>query len=112
MTVRTERLRRASLDAIPSISDERARITTAFYKEHLGRHSVPVMRALNFLPSASEDAGGRWRSSASAGPREGADVSELTCHFGRRFAFDARPKTSYAVESSVIETYERDIVPF
>ena len=48
MTARTERLRRASLDAIPSISGERAAITTAFYKEQMGRHSIPVLRAMNF----------------------------------------------------------------
>ena len=41
MTARTDRLRRESLDAVPSISGERAAITTAFYREHLGRHSVP-----------------------------------------------------------------------
>ena len=49
LTARTERLRRDSLDAIPSISSERARITTAFYKQQLGRHSTPVLRALNFF---------------------------------------------------------------
>ena len=48
MTARTERLRRSSLDAIPSISGERAAITTAFYKGQMGRHSIPVLRAMNF----------------------------------------------------------------
>ena len=56
MTARTERLRRDSLDAVPSISSERAAITTAFYREEQGRHSVPGLdrawRALRKAPRA------------------------------------------------------------
>ena len=118
MTVRTERLRRASLDAIPSISDERARITTAFYKEHLGRHSVPVMRALNFLAICDQKT--LWMGDGELivgergpAPKAVPTYPELTCHSADDLRIlDARPKTSYAVEPSVIETYERDIVPF
>lgn len=118
MTVRTERLRRASLDAIPSISDERARITTTFYKEHLGRHSVPVMRALNFLAICDQKT--LWMGDGELivgergpAPKAVPTYPELTCHSADDLRIlDARPKTSYAVEPSVIETYERDIVPF
>lgn len=118
MTVRTERLRRASLDAIPSISDERARITTTFYKEHLGRHSMPVMRALNFLAICDQKT--LWMGDGELivgergpAPKAVPTYPELTCHSADDLRIlDARPKTSYAVEPSVIETYERDIVPF
>ncbi|MBL8144591.1 MAG: glycyl radical protein [Acidobacteria bacterium] len=118
MTVRSERLRRASLDAIPSISDERARITTTFYKEHLGRHSVPVMRALNFLAICDQKT--LWMGDGELivgergpAPKAVPTYPELTCHSADDLRIlDARPKTSYAVEPSVIETYERDIVPF
>ena len=48
MSERTDRLRRASLEAEPSISSERAEILTRFYQAELGKHSVPVMRALAF----------------------------------------------------------------
>ena len=48
MTARTDRLRRASLEAEPTISSERAEILTDVYQEELGKHSVPVMRALAF----------------------------------------------------------------
>ena len=48
MNDRTEYLRRQSLDARPAISCERAALMTDFYREHNGKHSVPVMRALSF----------------------------------------------------------------
>ena len=34
---------------MPSISSERAELLTDFYQEHLGRHSVPVLRAMSFF---------------------------------------------------------------
>ena len=36
MTDRTRRLRQESLEAVPSLSAERALLVTAFYEEHLG----------------------------------------------------------------------------
>ena len=45
MNERTTRLRQTSLDAVPTISAERALLLTAFYRDHLGRHSPPVLRA-------------------------------------------------------------------
>ena len=49
MNPRVQRLRKLSFEAEPSLSIERALIETEFYKEHNGKHSVPVMRALVFL---------------------------------------------------------------
>ena len=49
MNERIERLRRQSLDAEPSISIERARLLTEYYKTgEPERVSVPVARALAF----------------------------------------------------------------
>ena len=48
MSERTEQLKGESLAAVPSITGERAAITTAFYRENLGKYSMPVLRALNF----------------------------------------------------------------
>ena len=48
MTARTARLRRASLDAIPSISHERASLLTDFFQANEGKYSIPVMRARSF----------------------------------------------------------------
>ena len=48
MNARIKRLRQLSFEAVPSISIERALLVTEFYKAHLGKYSIPVMRALVF----------------------------------------------------------------
>ena len=48
MNARVTELRERSLATPPSISAERSVILTRFYREHLGRHSTPVLRALAF----------------------------------------------------------------
>ena len=48
MNARTERLRRESLEAPVTLSEERALLVTAFYRANEGRYSPPVMRALCF----------------------------------------------------------------
>lgn len=49
MTERINKLRRQSLDAIPTMSYERAQLLTEFYKSgEPGKHSVPVVRAMAF----------------------------------------------------------------
>ena len=48
MTERVARLRQQSLDAVPTISSERAELMTEFYQRELGLVSAPVRRALAF----------------------------------------------------------------
>jgi len=118
MNERTERLRRESLDAIPSISAERALIATAFYREHQGRHSLPVLRALNFLAICEQKT--LWLGEGELivgerGPRPKAvpTYPELTCHSAEDLRIlDTRAKTQYKVDVSVIDAYERDVIPF
>jgi trans-4-hydroxy-L-proline dehydratase len=118
MTARTRRLREESLHAVPTISGERAAITTAFYKEHLGRQSTPVLRAMNFYAICDQKAlwmGGGELIVGERGPRPKAvpTYPELTCHSAEDLRIlDSRPKTSYRVDPSVIEEYEREIIPF
>jgi formate C-acetyltransferase len=118
MTARTERLRRESLDGVPSISSERAQIATDFYKENQGRHSVPMMRALNFYTICDRKTlwmGGGELIVGERGPRPKAvpTYPELTCHSVEDLRIlDSRPKTQYKVDPSVIDVYEREIIPF
>ena len=117
-SARTERLRRESLDAIPSISGERAAITTAFYKANMGRHSTPVMRALNFYELCDKKT--LWMGDGELivgergpAPKAVPTFPELTCHSVEDLRIlDSRPRTQYKVDSSVIEEYEREIIPF
>ena len=49
MTERINKIRRQSLDAIPTMSYERAQLLTEFYKSgEPGKHSIPVVRAMAF----------------------------------------------------------------
>ncbi|MDP1891063.1 MAG: glycyl radical protein, partial [Gemmatimonadaceae bacterium] len=113
-----ERLRRESLDAVPSISGERAAIITAFYKAQMGRHSTPVMRALSFF--ALCDKKSLWMGDGELivgergpAPKAVPTFPELTCHSAVDLRIlDSRPRTQYKVDSSVIEEYEREIIPF
>ena len=117
-TPRTERLRCESLAARPSISAERAAITTAFYREHQGRHSTPVLRAMNF--EAICDQKTLWMGDGELivgergpAPKAVPTYPELTCHSAEDLGIlDRRPLTSYAVSLQVIAEYERDIIPF
>ena len=117
-STRTERLRRESLDAVPSISGERAAITTAFYKANMGRYSIPVMRAMNFYALCDQKTlylGDGELIVGERGPRPKAvpTYPELTCHSAEDLRIlDSRPLTSYKVASDVVEEYERDIIPF
>ena len=118
MTARTERLRRDSLDAIPSISGERAAITTAFYKAQMGRHSIPVLRAMNFYAICDRKA--LWMGDGELivgergpAPKAVPTYPELTCHSAEDLRIlDSRPKTQYKVDPAVIAEYEREIIPF
>ncbi|MBI5601518.1 MAG: formate C-acetyltransferase/glycerol dehydratase family glycyl radical enzyme, partial [Gemmatimonadetes bacterium] len=115
---RTDRLRRESLDAIPSISGERAAIITAFYKAQMGRHSVPVMRALSFYELCDKKT--LWMGDGELivgergpAPKAVPTFPELTCHSAEDLRIlDSRPRTQYKVDASVIEEYEREIIPF
>ena len=118
MNERTERLRRKSLDAIPSISGERAEITTAFYKENQGRYSIPVLRAMNFHALCTRKTLWMGEGELIVGergpePKAVPTYPELTCHSAEDLRIlDSRAKTQYKVDPSVIESYEREIIPF
>ena len=118
VTSRTERLRRASLDAVPHISAERAQITTAFYKANAGRFSPPMMRALNFYELCDKKTLYMGSDELIVGERGPAPkvvptYPELTCHSVDDLRIlDSRPKTSYKVDAETIALYEQEIIPF
>jgi formate C-acetyltransferase len=118
MNERTARLRQESLDAIPSLSPERAELLTAFYREHLGKHAVPVLRALAFRHLCQHKTiwiGAGELIVGERGPRPKAvpTYPELTCHTVADLRIlDSRPKTSYRVAEPMVEVYEREIIPF
>jgi len=118
MSERTERLRQESLAAVPSITGERAAIVTAFYREHYGKHSMPVLRGLNFLEIVEHKA--LWLGEGELivgerGPRPKAvpTFPELTCHSVEDLRIlDSRKLTQYRVDPETIELYRREIIPY
>jgi len=118
MNDRTARLRQASLDAVPTISAERALLLTEFYRDHLGRHSTPVLRALAYAHLCEHKTiwiGDEELIVGERGPapKQVPTYPELTCHsLDDLRILDARPLTSYRVPAECLEAYERTVIPF
>ncbi|MCL7959520.1 MAG: formate C-acetyltransferase/glycerol dehydratase family glycyl radical enzyme, partial [marine benthic group bacterium] len=118
MTDRTRRLRQESLDAVPSISAERALLLTAFYEENLGRLSTPVLRARAFLHLCEHKTLHHGDGELIVGergpePKAVPTFPELTCHSVEDLRIlDSRPKTRYSVSETAITEYESTVIPF
>mgnify|MGYP001820015864 CR=1 FL=1 len=118
MNERTRRLRQESLDLLPSISSERAELLTDFYQEHLGRHSVPVLRAMSFRHLCENKTlylGEEELIVGERGPRPKAvpTYPELTCHSLEDLRIlDSRPKTAYQVPERCLEAYQSKVIPY
>ena len=118
MNARTARLRRESLEAAPSISCERAELLTEFYRVNLGKHPVPVLRALAFELLCRHKTVYLGKDELIVGERGPAPkvvptFPELSCHSLRDLeTLDSRPKTRYAVPQECLEVYERTIIPY
>jgi pyruvate-formate lyase len=118
LTERTQRLRRDSLAAQPSISPERAELLTAFYREHEGRHSPPMMRALAFQFLCERKTiylGDDELIVGERGPTPKATPTfpELTCHGLEDLEILAtREKTRYDLMPGCWDTYRDVIIPY
>ena len=118
MSERTDRLRQLSLDTEPSISSERAELLTDFYRAELGKHSVPVHRALAFEYLCRHKSLYLGEDELIVGERGPAPKAvptypELTCHSVEDLRIlDSRSKTSYRVPDTVIEAYESKVIPY
>jgi len=117
MTERTARLRRASLDARPSLSPERAVLLTEFYQANDGKYSVPVMRAMAFLHLCRHQTLHLGEEELIVGERGPAPkvvptFPELTCHSVEDLEIlNSRPKTHYDVDADCVRLYRERIIP-
>jgi formate C-acetyltransferase len=118
MNARIERLRRESQETRPVISIERALLTTEFYRNEAGKHSIPVLRALNFRHLCARKAlhiGEAELIVGERGPRPKAvpTFPELTCHSADDLRIlNSRAMTSYGISEEDIRTYEREVIPY
>jgi trans-4-hydroxy-L-proline dehydratase len=118
MNERMTRLRQESVTAKPSISIERALLVTEFYKEHAGKHSTPVLRALNFKNLCTKKSifiGPDELIVGERGPAAKAvpTFPELTCHSVEDLRIlNSRLMTRYSISEEDIQTYEREVIPY
>ncbi len=118
MTDRIAQLRQESLDAMPSISTERAELMTRFYQESTAMMSAPVRRARAFqylLEHKTIYIGEGELIVGEKGPRPKATPTypELCCHsIDDLDILDSREKISFSVSPASRQVYEETFIPF
>jgi pyruvate formate-lyase/glycerol dehydratase family glycyl radical enzyme len=118
MNKRIQRLRKLSVETEPVLSIERALHETAFYKENYGKHSMPVLRALNFLDHCQKKTlyiGADELIVGERGPQPKAvpTFPELTCHSVEDFhVLNTREQQRYTLSEEDIEAYAREVIPY
>jgi formate C-acetyltransferase len=118
MNKRIQDLRKESFAAVPSISIERAILTTQFYKKNLGKFSVPVLRALNFKNLCQKKKIYIGKNELIVGergpyPKAVSTFPELNCHSVEDFeTLNNREMTSFAISSEDIEIYQKKVIPY
>jgi len=118
MTERVKRLRQQSLDAVPSLSIERALIITGVYKEHEGKVSIPMLRALAFKALCEQKTviiydgeliAGEKGHKAKAAPT----YPELCCHTIEDFEIiNSREKVFFKVDEDTMKIQKEIIIPY
>ncbi len=112
MNERIQKLRKLSFEAEPSLSIERALIQTKFYKKNYGKHSIPVLRALNFLEICKQKTIYLGEDELIVGergpkPKSVPTFPELTCHSVEDFhVLNTREMQRYTISQEDIDTYE------
>jgi pyruvate formate-lyase/glycerol dehydratase family glycyl radical enzyme len=115
---RVARLRKQSIDAIPSISTERAELMTAFYRQDSGLVSAPVRRALAFQYLLEHKAicineGELIVGEKGPAPKAAPTYPELCCHSLEDLdILNSREKISFAISPEARQVYQETIIPF
>jgi pyruvate formate-lyase/glycerol dehydratase family glycyl radical enzyme len=119
MNDRIKRLREQSLRAKPSITPERVKLVTKFYKsEEAQKVSPPVQRALAFKYLLEKKAicineGELIVGERGPAPKATPTYPEITAHSLRDLRIlDTRKKTSFAVDKETRELYKKEIIPY
>ncbi|MBC7256098.1 MAG: formate C-acetyltransferase/glycerol dehydratase family glycyl radical enzyme, partial [Chloroflexi bacterium] len=118
LTDRVQRLRQESFEAQPSLSGERAKLITDFYRAEEGKHSSPVMRALAFYHLCAHKTIYIGEDELIVGergpfPKATPTYPELTCHSLEDLqTLHSRPKTRYTVSDETFRIYEQEIIPY
>jgi pyruvate formate-lyase/glycerol dehydratase family glycyl radical enzyme len=118
LTPRVAKLRQESLDAKASLSPQRARLLTEFYRRHQILESTPVFRARAFAYLLAHEDLYLGEGELIAGekghtPKAAPTYPELCCHSLDDLALlDGREKIPFAVSPEVRELYADELIPF
>ncbi len=122
MTERVRKLRQQSLDAVETVSSERAELVTDFYQEmgpeRLTRASIPMQRAMVFShllehKSISIGKGELIVGEKGPAPKSAPTFPELCCHSLEDLdILNSRPKTSFKVSARTRRAYGKKVIPF
>ena len=118
MNTRIETLRKASFEARPCISIERAMLETEFYRANSGKVSRPVLRALFFKHLCRKKTiyiGDHELIVGERGPFPKAvpTFPELTCHTAEDLqTLNDRPMTGYRISEADIAKYREHVLPY
>jgi len=118
MSARVARLRQQSLEAVPTISTERAELLTEFYKRDLGPVSAPVRRALAFQylmehKTICINEGELIVGEKGPAPKAAPTYPELCCHsLDDLDILNSREKIPFAVSPQARRVYEENIILF
>jgi len=115
---RVEKLREQSVNTVPRLSIERARLVTEAYKLHAGKVSVPVLRALTFKHLMENkticiNEGELIVGERGTGPQEAPTYPELCCHTVEDFeVIDQRDKIFFRVDEATKRIQREEIIPY
>ena len=119
MNQRIKKLRKQSLSIKPSITPERARLITEFYKsDTANRVSAPVQRALAFKHILENKAicinpGELIVGERGPAPKATPTYPEITAHSLQDLKIlDTRKKTSFSVDEDTKKFYKEELIPF
>ena len=118
MTERVKRLRRESLEAVPTLSPERARLMTEFYRANSGPMPEPIRRARSFAyllehKTICINAGELIVGEKGPAPKAAPTYPELCCHsLSDLQILDTRPKIPFKVNQETRDLYQREVIPF
>jgi len=118
MTERVKILRQQSLNAVPTLSIERALIVTDVYKEYEGKVSIPVLRALTFKALCERKTVVIYDGELIVGEK-GCKIKaaptypELCCHTIDDFkVINDRKKVFFKVDEKTLKAQEEIIIPY
>ena len=118
MSERVARLRKASLDARPSVSSERAELMTAFYQEDTKLRSAAVRRALSFQyllekKAISIQEGELMVGERGPAPKATPTYPEICCHSLEDLdILNSREKIPFAVDERTRSVYRDSLIPY